>query len=107
MVWRFTAGETQLGPISRDDSRISVIAWLLENQRTASLNGCTLVFFSEQALNTDFLCWVYKGQAGPEDHRKTKMLSRVTQMDGAYAVLGISLLGAITAAVPELEGMIR
>jgi len=57
-----TVGAAQLGPIQRSDSRVSVVARMVELLRQASSHGCDLVVFPELALTTFFPRWWMQDQ---------------------------------------------
>ncbi len=69
----------QLGAISRDDSRASVMARLLHHLRAAHARGCDLVVFPELALTTFFPRWVIEDEGELDAYCETEMPSPATQ----------------------------
>ena len=84
-----------------------VIARLLDRLRTAAAKGWGLVFFPKLALSIVFPCWVYEDEANLDNCCETEMSLRVIHTGALSVVLGVLLLGDITADVPELEGTSR
>jgi predicted amidohydrolase len=69
----------QLGAISRNDSRASVMVRLLDHMRAAAAKGCDLVVFPELALTTFFPRWVFDGEAELDAYCETEMPSPASQ----------------------------
>ncbi|MDP6426947.1 MAG: N-carbamoyl-D-amino-acid hydrolase [Rhodospirillales bacterium] len=69
----------QLGPISRDDSRASVIARLLHHMRSAHAKGCELVVFPELALTTFFPRWIIEDEDELDSYCESEMPSPDTE----------------------------
>ncbi|MCZ6861859.1 MAG: N-carbamoyl-D-amino-acid hydrolase, partial [Alphaproteobacteria bacterium] len=57
-----TVGAAQLGPIALKDSRVEVVARLLDLLDRAHQRGCDLVVFPELALTTFFPRWYFDNQ---------------------------------------------
>ena len=57
MTRRLVIGAAQVGPVSRTDSRESVVARLIDLLRQGRAAGCELVVFPELALTTFFPRW--------------------------------------------------
>jgi N-carbamoyl-D-amino-acid hydrolase len=58
-----TVGAAQMGPIQRDDSRVDVVARMIELLRQGHRHGCDLVVFPELTLTTFFPRWFMTDQA--------------------------------------------
>ena len=68
-----TVGAAQLGPITRDESRASVLDRLLTLLERAHERGCDLVVFPELALTTFFPRWYFTDRAEVDRYFETAM----------------------------------
>ncbi len=67
MTRTITVGAGQLGPIAKDEPRLSVVARLIELLRQGADAGCDLVVFPELGLTTFFPRW-FTDDIGGHDH---------------------------------------
>mgnify|MGYP003387261871 CR=1 FL=1 len=74
-----TAAVAQMGPVSRDESRVQVVDRLIVMMRHAHARGAGLVVFPELALTTFFPRWVLDSQDEIDSFFETKMPSNDTQ----------------------------
>lgn len=72
-------GAGQMGPISRDEPRSSVVARMIELLNQASVVGCDLVVFPELALTTFFPRWYTEDISGHDQYFETSMPGPETQ----------------------------
>ena len=80
MSRRITVGAAQLGPISRDEGRRTVVARLVELMREASARGCDIVAFPELALTTFFPRWYFESEAEVNAWFESQMPGPETQL---------------------------
>ncbi len=62
MSRRMVVGAAQLGAISRNESRRSVVARMIELMREAKARGCDILAYPELALTTFFPRWYFESQ---------------------------------------------
>lgn len=62
MSRRIVVGAAQLGAISRNESRRSVVARMIELMREAKARGCDILAYPELALTTFFPRWYFESQ---------------------------------------------
>mgnify|MGYP002629552761 CR=1 FL=1 len=74
-----TIAAAQLGPISRDESRASAVARMLELMDQAKAAGADLVVFPELALTTFFPRWFFDDQAEIDSFFETAMPNAATR----------------------------
>lgn len=74
-----TVGGAQLGPISREEDRGSVVARMLDLMREAKGKGCDIVVFPELALTTFFPRWLMDDQAEIDRFFEENLPSPATQ----------------------------
>jgi predicted amidohydrolase len=74
-----TVGAAQLGPIQKEDTRVSAVERLIALLRQASTHGCDLVVFPELALTTFFPRWFVDDITEADHWYETSMPSPETQ----------------------------
>ena len=74
-----TIAAAQLGPISRNESRTSAVARMLELMDQAKAAGADLVVFPELALTSFFPRWFFDDQAEIDSFFETAMPNAATQ----------------------------
>ena len=62
MSRRMVVGAAQLSAISRNESRRSVVARMIELMREAKARGCDILAYPELALTTFFPRWYFESQ---------------------------------------------
>ena len=75
-----TVGAAQLGPISLRESRVEVVARLLDLLDRAHQRGCDLVVFPELALTTFFPRWYFDNQTKIDSFFESAMPGPETQV---------------------------
>ena len=73
------AAVAQMGPVSRDDTRVQVIARLIAMMRLAHERGAKLVVFPELAVTTFFPRWLLETQEEIDSYFETEIPSNETQ----------------------------
>jgi predicted amidohydrolase len=73
-----TVGAAQLGPIARNEPRVSVVARMITLMRQAREHGCDLVAYPELALTTFFPRWHLPSQADIDAFFEREMPSAET-----------------------------
>ena len=79
MSRNLTAAVAQMGPVSRDDTRVQVIDRLIAMMRLAHERGAKLVVFPELALTTFFPRWLLETQEEIDSYFETEIPSNETQ----------------------------
>lgn len=72
-------GAAQMGPIARNEPRVSAVSRLIRLLEQASARGCNLVVFPELALTTFFPRWYMSDQAEIDQFFETEMPSPATK----------------------------
>ncbi len=78
MSRKFIVAGAQLGPIARDESRVSAVARMIDLMTLAHARGARLVVFPELALTTFFPRWFMEDSAEINAYFETEMPSAET-----------------------------
>lgn len=102
-------GGAQLGPVSRDEPRSSVVARMIDLLHQAADVGCEFVVFPELALTTFFPRWYTEEISGHDHYFETSMPGPETQsLFDTAKKLGIGFsLGYAELTEPDADGVVH